>query len=99
MVCSRADVKYMCDVFKLTMDQVDSFLGATVQLTRYSKDKKVILQDDSKDEEAQVISGFRLLSNNQVCVQDVCSVETENKFQVNVVSSVVCAGIVGWLGG
>jgi hypothetical protein len=45
---------------------VDSLLGATVQQTRYSKEKKVVLQDDSKDEQAQVISGVGILSNNQV---------------------------------
>jgi len=46
--------------------QVDSILGATVQQSRYSVEKKVILQDDSRDEQAQVISGISLLSNNQV---------------------------------
>jgi uncharacterized membrane protein len=65
------------------MDQLDSLLGATVQLSRYSKEKKVVVQDNSRDEHAEVISGIGLLTNNQV----------------NVVSSVVCAGIVGWLGG
>ena len=45
---------------------VDSLLGATVQQTRYSKTKKLILQDDSKDVDVKVISGMNLLTNNQV---------------------------------
>ena len=46
---------------------VDSLLGATVQQTRYSKTKKVVLQDDSKDVDGvNVISGWNLLTNNQV---------------------------------
>ena len=46
---------------------VDSSLGATVQQTRYSTSKKLILQDDSKDVDAvKIISGIKLLTNNQV---------------------------------
>jgi hypothetical protein len=46
---------------------VDSLLGATVQQTRYSRTKKLVLQDDSKDIDAvNVISGRNLLTNNQV---------------------------------
>ena len=45
---------------------VDSLLGATVQQSRYSKTKKVVLQDDSKDVDVNVISGRNLLTNNQV---------------------------------
>ena len=45
---------------------VDSLLGATVQQTRYSKTKKLVLQDDSKDIDVNVISGMNLLTNNQV---------------------------------
>ena len=45
---------------------VDSLLGATVQQTRYSKTKKVVLQDGSKDVDVNVISGRNLLTNNQV---------------------------------
>jgi uncharacterized protein (TIGR00297 family) len=45
---------------------VDSLLGATVQQTRYSKTKKLVLQDDSKDVDVKVISGRNLLTNNQV---------------------------------
>ena len=63
LVCSRADI---WDMFVFTVDQVDSLLGATVQLSRYSKEKKVILQDDSREETAQIISGIKLLTNNQV---------------------------------
>jgi len=64
---------------------LDSILGATVQQTRYSTEKKVILQDHtgSTREGDQVISGLALLTNNQV----------------NLVSSVVCAATVGWFGG
>jgi hypothetical protein len=48
-------------------NQVDSLLGATVQQTRYSKTKRVILQDESKTTEGvQVVSGINILSNNQV---------------------------------
>ncbi|PPQ67606.1 hypothetical protein CVT26_006816 [Gymnopilus dilepis] len=58
---------------------IDSLLGATVQQTRYSKEKKVILQDESKLKgEMQVISGWNVLSNNQV----------------NLMSSVICAGVL-----
>ena len=46
---------------------VDSLLGATVQQTRYSTTKKLVLQDDSKDADAvNVISGRNYLTNNQV---------------------------------
>ena len=46
---------------------VDSLLGATVQQSRYSKKRKVVLQDDSKDVDAvDIISGMNLLTNNQV---------------------------------
>ncbi|KAF8887035.1 integral membrane protein DUF92-domain-containing protein [Gymnopilus junonius] len=55
---------------------VDSLLGATVQQTRYSKAKKVVLQDESKlQAEIEVISGWNVLTNNQV----------------NLVASVICA--------
>lgn len=50
--------------------QLDSFLGATLQRTRYSTDKKWILQDESvpdKNESVKVISGINVLTNNQVC--------------------------------
>ncbi|KAF9242790.1 integral membrane protein DUF92-domain-containing protein [Melanogaster broomeanus] len=48
---------------------LDSLLGATLQRTRYSIDKKRILQDASvpaNDESVKVISGLNLLTNNQV---------------------------------
>ncbi|KAH9475375.1 Transmembrane protein 19 [Psilocybe cubensis] len=44
---------------------VDSFLGATVQQTRYSTKSKVVLQDASKAD-GRVISGLNILTNNQV---------------------------------
>ncbi|KAF8550713.1 hypothetical protein OG21DRAFT_1419257 [Imleria badia] len=48
---------------------LDSLLGATLQRTRYSTDKKWILQDESvpdKNESVKVISGINVLTNNQV---------------------------------
>jgi len=48
---------------------LDSLLGATLQRTRYSTDKKWVLQDDSlpeKDETIKVISGINVLTNNQI---------------------------------
>jgi hypothetical protein len=44
-------------------------MGATIQVTRYSVDSKLILQDDSEVRaatEIKVISGRNILSNNQV---------------------------------
>ncbi|KXN85181.1 Transmembrane protein 19 [Leucoagaricus sp. SymC.cos] len=47
---------------------IDSLMGATLQQTRYSEAKKVILQDESKAEgPVKVISGFNILTNNQAC--------------------------------
>ncbi|KAI6017853.1 integral membrane protein DUF92-domain-containing protein [Pisolithus marmoratus] len=48
---------------------LDSFLGATLQRTRYSVDSKRILQDASvprEKESIKVVSGLNLLNNNQV---------------------------------
>ncbi|KAI6008703.1 integral membrane protein DUF92-domain-containing protein [Pisolithus orientalis] len=48
---------------------LDSFLGATIQRTRYSVDSKRVLQDASvpRDKESiKVIGGLNLLTNNQV---------------------------------
>ncbi|TFK51454.1 hypothetical protein OE88DRAFT_1659498 [Heliocybe sulcata] len=49
---------------------VDSFLGATVQQTKYSATSKRILTDESgappKDAEIKVVSGLNVLTNNQV---------------------------------
>jgi len=46
---------------------VDSLLGATIQRTRYSQERKRILQDDSPDStDVKIISGVHILSNNQV---------------------------------
>ncbi|KAG0707274.1 integral membrane protein DUF92-domain-containing protein [Suillus ampliporus] len=51
---------------------LDSFLGATLQRTRYSVDKKVILTghseatDRGRKDTVEVISGLNLLTNNQV---------------------------------
>ncbi|KAG6917219.1 hypothetical protein DXG01_003424 [Tephrocybe rancida] len=59
---------------------VDSLLGATVQRTRYNVERGVILEDGSLAE-GKVISGWDLLTNNQV----------------NVVSSLVTAVVLGWM--
>ncbi|KAG1722315.1 integral membrane protein DUF92-domain-containing protein [Suillus lakei] len=51
---------------------LDSFLGATLQRTRYSVDKKLILAghsaepDRGRKDTVKVISGLNLLTNNQV---------------------------------
>ncbi|KAH7886648.1 integral membrane protein DUF92-domain-containing protein [Phlebopus sp. FC_14] len=48
---------------------LDSLLGATIQRTRYSVDKKRVLQDTSTaggDEAIKIVSGLNILSNNQV---------------------------------
>lgn len=51
---------------------LDSFLGATLQRTRYSVDKKIILTghavepDRGRKDTVKVISGLNLLTNNQV---------------------------------
>ncbi|THG93177.1 hypothetical protein EW145_g8448, partial [Phellinidium pouzarii] len=50
---------------------IDSFMGATIQRTRYSTASKRILLDDtvvpaSSAGEIKVVSGFNLLTNNQV---------------------------------
>ncbi|KAG7094917.1 hypothetical protein E1B28_005723 [Marasmius oreades] len=48
---------------------IDSFLGATVQQTRYNVDNKKILQDESVSKgPVKVISGWNVLTNNQVNV-------------------------------
>jgi uncharacterized membrane protein len=44
----------------------DSVLGATIQQTRYSSSKHLVLQDESKEKDIKVISGFNILTNNQV---------------------------------
>jgi len=63
---------------------LDSFLGATIQRTQYSLESKRILQDHAKvpkDAKVKVISGWNILTNNQV----------------NVVSSVATALLLGWM--
>lgn len=63
---------------------LDSFLGATLQRTRYSVDTKRVLQDASpviSKESTKVISGVNVLTNNQV----------------NLVSSTLTALVVAWL--
>jgi len=65
---------------------VDSFLGATLQRTRYVVDSKLILQDHSETptgSDVKVISGLNVLTNNQV----------------NFLSSVLTAVTLGCMGG
>jgi len=46
---------------------VDSLMGATIQRTRYSSDRRLVLQDGSfGGKDVRVISGLDLLTNNQV---------------------------------
>jgi len=46
---------------------VDSLMGATLQRTRYSVQKRLILQDGAESDGAvEVISGINVLTNNQV---------------------------------
>jgi len=62
---------------------VDSFLGATVQVTRYNPETKQILQDDSvPTKDVTIVSGRGILSNNQV----------------NFISSLMIAVLFGVLG-
>jgi uncharacterized membrane protein len=59
---------------------LDSLLGATIQMTRYDDERKLVVEDGEKDK-LKVISGWDILTNNQV----------------NVVSSCCCAVIIGLL--
>jgi len=60
---------------------VDSLMGAIIQQTRYSEEKKVILQDGADTKNTKVVSGMNLLTNNQV----------------NLVSSIFTSVVVGVL--
>ncbi|KAJ7068511.1 integral membrane protein DUF92-domain-containing protein, partial [Mycena amicta] len=62
---------------------LDSLLGATIQLTRFDEEKKVVVEDHTPatGKQLKVVSGLNILTNNQV----------------NVVSSMVCAIVVGFL--
>ncbi|KAJ6539599.1 integral membrane protein DUF92-domain-containing protein, partial [Mycena capillaripes] len=59
---------------------LDSLLGATIQTTRYDDERKLVVEDGEKSK-LKVISGWDILTNNQV----------------NVVSSFCCAVIIGLL--
>ena len=70
-------------------------MGATIQRTRFSVDRKRVLQDGSgsgsgEGQEVKVISGIDVLSNNQVCPMSPGDVVAKMG-QVNLLSSVVCA--------
>ena len=66
LVSSRTSLEEEDMIRDCMANQLDSILGATVQQTRYSTKKKVIIQDNSSSEPGQVISGLPLLTNNQV---------------------------------
>lgn len=57
---------------------VDSLLGATIQISRYDEERKVVAEDGAQGQ-LKVISGWDILTNNQV----------------NVVSSLFCAIVIG----
>lgn len=59
---------------------IDSLLGATIQMTRYDDERKIVVEDGEKNK-LKVISGINILTNNQV----------------NVVSSVCSATLIGLL--
>ncbi|KAJ7094551.1 integral membrane protein DUF92-domain-containing protein [Mycena belliarum] len=59
---------------------IDSLLGATIQMTRYDDERKIVVEDGEKAK-LKVISGWDILTNNQV----------------NVVSSMTCALVIGIL--
>ncbi len=51
----------------LSAMQIDSFMGATIQQTRYSEEKQGILKDGADKKNTKVISGINVLTSNQVC--------------------------------
>lgn len=78
---------------------LDSLLGATIQQTRYSTETKRVLQDHAKVEgrQVKVISGINVLTNNQAS-DAYTPVDTRLMLpQVNVVSSILTAMLLGWL--
>ncbi|KAI8335701.1 integral membrane protein DUF92-domain-containing protein [Chlamydoabsidia padenii] len=58
---------------------IDSILGATIQETLYSKEKKIVISAQSKDTQAVNVGGWNLLDNHQV----------------NLVSSLLTSGLCG----
>jgi uncharacterized membrane protein len=47
--------------------QIDSLLGATLQKTRYSRQSKRVLQDDTAKQQDELhLGGIGVLTNNQV---------------------------------
>ncbi|KAF7301889.1 Integral membrane family protein [Mycena indigotica] len=58
---------------------LDSLLGATIQMTRYDEEKKLIVEDRFEGSQLKVLNGLNILTNNQV----------------NVVSSIASALVVG----
>jgi hypothetical protein len=79
-------------------------MGATIQMTRYSVDSKLILLDDSEvpaETQIKVISGHNILSNNQVRMTFFFFSHVGSKpisWQVNLISSMVTAAVLGFLG-
>ena len=68
LVSSLCQATQSC--FVLISLQLDSFMGATIQRTRYSNTSKRILTDEStepsRDADIKVVSGLNILTNNQV---------------------------------
>jgi uncharacterized membrane protein len=61
---------------------VDSFLGATIQQTKYDESKKMVTYSEaSEKKETKIVSGINILTNNQV----------------NVLSSLIMSLMVGYL--
>jgi uncharacterized membrane protein len=62
---------------------IDSLLGATLQESLYSEDKKIILNARIPDQNITVISGYPVLDNHQV------------NFITSITTSVLC-GLTAW---
>lgn len=59
--------------------KVDSILGATIQQTKFSESKKLILQDESiPTGPIKVISGVDILTGNQVSVESFTATQYLN---------------------
>lgn len=84
------------------LPQLDSFMGATIQRTRYSNTAKRILTDESpeptKSADIKVVSGLNILTNNQVRPDNstyACCRRLTCVRQVNLLSSIVVALVLG----
>ena len=74
-------------------------MGATIQKTRYSEEKKLILTDDSgvpEGADIKTISGSDVLTNNQVSFHYSSDLFNLTCIQVNLLSSLLTAILVAW---